>query len=280
MEHLEGDRRRSAPKLTFNSLISIPTVRLLTNIRLVPVFISVALILAWEFGSGLKLIPSLFFPAPSLVLQTAGKLINNGVLVTHFLATLERMTWGILIGGSLGLILGLGMGWSQRLRTMIDPLIAALHPLPKIAILPLFMVYFGVGNRALIVVVAFSVMFPMLISTMAGTLQIHPIHFDVAKNLGARPIKIFRRVIIPGSLPSILTGLRLALNTTLLITVAVEMVSARQGLGSMIWIAWTTLRTEEIFVSLLTITLMGYLINVGISALSALLIPWKLERSV
>lgn len=279
MEHLESDRGRGAAKLKPVRLKSIPEPGQASKFRWLPVGLVLLVFLVWEAGSRSKLVPGLYFPAPSLILATAWRLAKNGVLPVHLLATLERIIWGGLIGGIAGLFLGLGMGWSERLRLAVDPVIAALHPLPKIAILPLLMVYFGVGNQSMILVIALSALFPMLISTMAGAAQIHPIHFDVAKNLGASPVKIFQRVIFPGSLPAILTGLRLALNTALLITVAVEMVSSRQGLGSMIWLAWTTMRTEEIFVSLLTITLLGLLINAGITLLSTWLIPWKAVRT-
>ena len=107
---------------------------------------------------------------------------------------------------------------------------AAAHPIPKIAILPLVLIVFGIGETSKIVLIAVAAFFPMLINTMAGC-DIHPRHFEVAKNHGAGPL-VFRRVLWPGSLPLALAGARLALNTALVITVAVELLTARQGLGA------------------------------------------------
>jgi len=109
--------------------------------------------------------------------------------------------------------------------------------------------------------------------------HINPIYFDVARNHRASRGKVFRRVVVPGSLPAILTGLRLAVNTTLLVTVAVEMVSAYQGLGAMIWMTWNTMRIEEIYVALLTITVLGIIFTLLLQRLATRLTPWHVERS-
>jgi NitT/TauT family transport system permease protein len=172
------------------------------------------------------------------------------------------------------------MGWSRSLRAALDPLVAAVHPLPKIAVLPLIMIIFGIGESSKIVVIAVGTFFPMLINSMAGVRQISPIHFEVAENYGASPFKVLTRVIIPGSLPLVLAGARLALNIALLLTIAVELVSAREGLGEMIWFAWQTLRTEELYASLVVIGALGVTFNLLLQALSQRLVPWHLEREV
>jgi NitT/TauT family transport system permease protein len=229
----------------------------------------------WEIGVQRGAISALYYPPPSAILGVLQRMLASGELFGHISATLWRMLVGLLTGGGLGLVLGMLMGWSRDLRAVLDPLIAAIHPLPKIAILPLIMVIFGIGETSMILVVAMGAFFPMLINTLAGVLQIHPIHFDVARNYGASRLKIFQRVIWPGSLPLILTGLKLAINITLLLAVGVEMVSARKGLGAMIWMAWTTMRTEEIYASLLIITLMGILVNLLLHVITTKLVPWQ-----
>jgi len=185
------------------------------------------------------------------------------------------MARGLLIGGAAGLVLGLVMGRSRAVRAVMDPFVAALHPLPKIAVLPLIMVILGIGDASRVAVIAGGAFFPLLINTMSGVDQINPIHLDVAHNYGAGQLKVFRRVLLPGAAPSIMAGLRLALNTALLLTIAVEMISARDGLGGMIWMAWSTLRVEEIYVALVLTIVLGLLINVVLAGLDRVLLPWQ-----
>jgi NitT/TauT family transport system permease protein len=235
-------------------------------------------LVAWEWGVAAGVISALFFPPPSDVVRTLIKLIAEGELFPNLGTSLGRLLLGVLLGGGPGLMMGLLMGWSRPLQRALDPFIAALHPLPKIAILPLIMVIFGIGESSKIIVAATGAFFPMLVNTMSGVQQIHRIHFEVAHNYGARPLKVFTRVVLPGSLPFMLTGLLLALNVTLLLTIAVEMVSGRTGLGAMIWLAWETMRVEELYASLTVITLFGIGFNVALHRLTKWLIPWQVDR--
>jgi NitT/TauT family transport system permease protein len=235
-------------------------------------------LLVWEWGVQAGFVSRLLFPAPSTIGKTLARLAADGSLLRHTSATLLRLFLGILLGGAPGLILGLLMGWSQRLRTVVEPLISAAHPIPKIAILPLIMTIFGIGEPSRLIVAALAAFFPILINTASGVRQIHPIHFQVARNYGASRWKIFTRVILPGSLPMVLTGLLLALNITLLLTIAVEMVMLRDGLGSTIWFAWETMRVEELYASLAVIILLGIGFNLLIRFLMAVYIPWQTDR--
>jgi len=205
-------------------------------------------------------------------------LLTTRVLPANIAATLSRVFVGLALGAMPGLVLGLAMGSSSRLRTVLDPLVAALHPLPKIAVLPLIMIIFGIGEASKVVVIAIACFFPMLLSTAAGVRQIHPIYFQVAENYGARLLQVFTRVVLPGSLPLVLSGLRLALNTALLLAIAVELVAAREGLGSMIWFAWETLRTEDLYATLATTAALGISFNLVVQRLTAKLVPWQVER--
>jgi ABC-type nitrate/sulfonate/bicarbonate transport system permease component len=233
----------------------------------------------WEWQVRAGRVSALFFPAPTVIGRTLARWVITGDLTPHLSATLLRVGVGFVVGGAGGLLLGLLMGWSRRVRVVIDPLIAAVHPVPKIAILPLIMILFGIGETSKIVVVVIAAFFPMLINTMAGVRQIQPLYFEVAANYGARPVQVFARVIIPGSLPLILTGMRLALNSALLITIAVELVTAQQGLGALVWLAWETLRTEELYASLAVTAALGMSFNVLLHYLTTVLVPWRTEES-
>jgi NitT/TauT family transport system permease protein len=222
----------------------------------------------------------LFFPPPSLIVKTLILLLIREDLITHLGVTLFRVFLGFVIGGLPGLALGLTMGWFPKIRSYIDPFVAAFHPMPKIAILPLIMIIFGIGELSKVVAVAVAAFFPMLINTMAGVRQISPIHFEVAKNYGASLGKVFASVVLPGSLPMLLTGMRLALNIALLLTIAVELVAAKTGLGAMIWFAWETLQTEVLYASLFVTAMLGIVFNVALQRLSIYLVPWHEEREI
>lgn len=244
-----------------------------------PVIFAGSGLILWEGLSRAGQVSRLFFPAPSTILTTLVQMTASGKLLPHLEATLLRLVIGFSGGALVGLVLGLGMGWSPRLRAIVDPLIAAIHPIPKIAIFPLIMIIFGIGEASKIVAIAIAAFFPMLISCMSGVRQLNPVYFEVTHNFGASAWKTFSRVIIPGSLPSILTGVRLAVNISMVIAVAVELLAAKEGLGVVIWFSWQTLRIEELYASLVVIGLLGVGINLSLQFLSRRFVPWHLEQA-
>jgi ABC-type nitrate/sulfonate/bicarbonate transport system permease component len=235
-------------------------------------------LLAWELAARTRLITSLFFPAPSTIFLTLARMVVSGELLVHLGYTLYRLTLGLVTGGSLGWLLGLWMGWSPRSRALFGPLIAALHPLPKLALLPLALIIFGLGERSKIVLVALTAFFPLLINTMTGVQQIDDLTWEVARHYHARGWTLVRRVILPGSLPMALAGLQLALNTALMVTVAVELVASQTGLGAVIWMAWQTLRLPEMYATLLVIASLGLGASRLFAALARCLAPWQSEE--
>jgi ABC-type nitrate/sulfonate/bicarbonate transport system permease component len=277
MEYLESDRTRSTSQFTGTRVEKKPAGER-NPFSWLPLILALLGISAWEIAARLGWVSMLFFPAPSIILRSLIHLSLEGVLLRNIFISLIRLFLGILIGGGIGTLLGLAMGMSPSLRQVLEPIISAAHPVPKIAIFPLFLVMFGIGETSKIVVTSLAAFFPMLINTMIGVRQIHPIYFEVVENYGANKRKTFTRVVLPGSLPAILAALLLALNITLLLTIAVEMVSARDGLGGMIWLAWQTMRTEEMYASLVIIVLLGIAFNQLFHRLVLRLIPWQPER--
>ena len=234
--------------------------------------------LAWEIGVGQGLVSRLFFPPPSKITAALADLLREGGLVRHTAATISRAAAGFALGGGVGFALGLAMGLSRRIRGALDPLVAAIHPVPKIAVLPLFLVVFGIGETATIFVIALAALFPLLINTLTGVRRISPAYYDVGRACGAKPLRLFSRVVLPASLPMILSGVRLPPSTWLfLVAIAVELLSARTGLGSLIWQAWQTFRTEEIYAVLAVISALGAGTNVVLDRLSKKLVPWAEE---
>jgi ABC-type nitrate/sulfonate/bicarbonate transport system permease component len=233
----------------------------------------------WELLSRTGRLSALFFPAPSTIIASLIQMILNGKMAIHLRATIERLVIGFAIGGTAGLLLGLAMGWSPRLRQIVDPLIAAIHPIPKIAIFPLIMIIFGIGEASKIVAISIAAFFPMLLNCMSGVRQLNPVYFEVTQNYRASRWKTFSRLIVPGSLPLILTGTRLAINMAMVIAIAVELLAAKEGLGVIIWFSWQTLRIEELYASLVVIALLGISINLFLQYLSRRLTPWYNDQT-
>jgi NitT/TauT family transport system permease protein len=235
---------------------------------------------AWEFSSRLGWASPLYFPAPSVIVRTVVRMAATGELEGHLVASVRRLASGVLLGGLPGLALGLLMGWSLRARQQLDPVVAALHPIPKIAMFPLLMILFGLGEAPRVLVIAVAAFFPMTINTMAGVRQISPIHFEVAANYGARRRRVLTGVVLPGSLPLILAGARLALNSALHLTIAVELVASEDGLGAVMWMARETLRTEELYAMLVVVSILGIGMNFALQRLSTRLVPWQVRPEV
>jgi NitT/TauT family transport system permease protein len=241
----------------------------------ISILILIILLVVWELLANAGVISSLFFPAPSRIGSALLKMLGNGELATNLWVSISRLSQGFVLGAIPGLLLGLAMGWSPRFRAIMDPFIAAVHPIPKLAIFPLIMIVFGLGELSKIIAVAISAFFPVLINSMTGVRELNPVYFDVSKNYGASRWKTFTRVVIPGSLPTVLSGIRIGVNMALVITIAVELLSANRGLGVLIWFAWQTFRIEDLYVSLFVTACLGIILNVLLQQLTKKMVPWS-----
>ncbi|MDX1623915.1 MAG: ABC transporter permease [Gemmatimonadota bacterium] len=243
--------------------------------RWTTVVVLAGLAATWEILVRLGPLPSFYFPPPSAVAGSLVELTRGGELLEHGGTTLVRIGAGLLVGASTGFLAGVAMGRSERLRVVADPVVGALYPLPKIAILPLVMIFLGIGESSKHVVIALAAFFPMLISTLAGVRQIPDIYFEVAENYGADRRALLRRVVLPASLPAVLGGLRIALNSVIHVTIAVEIVSAVRGLGALIWLSWEVLRVERLYAALVLIALLGIAATWGVEWMSRRFVPWR-----
>jgi NitT/TauT family transport system permease protein len=246
--------------------------------RILAVLIAAGFLALWEASSRAGMISPLLAPAPSAIVSTIFREFSSGEIIPHIAITLYRVMVGILIGGTIGVGAGLLMGMSRRLRQVADPFVAAIHPIPKIAILPVVMALLGIGDLSRITVISLAVFFPMMINTMNGVRQINRTHLDVARNYGASGFRMFRRVVLPASLPMVLSGLRIAVNLALLITISIEIAGANEGLGSLIWNSWEVMRIEVLYATLIVIMLFGITLTTAVRALTDVLVPWSSDR--
>jgi len=234
----------------------------------------IVLLAVWEWAVRAHVLDARFFPAPTAVGRAAVALAAGGELWTDLRVTLARLFLGFLAGAVPGVALGLAMGLSRWVRAAVSPLIAALYPIPKIAILPLIILIFGLGDVSKIVIVAIGVFFIMAINASAGVLQIDRIYLDVARAYGLRGLGYVRRVLLPGALPSVLTGARVSLGIALVLVVAAEFLAAKDGLGYLIWNGWQTLQVEQMYVGLVAIAILGYLLTIGLEEIERIALPW------
>ncbi len=276
-----SDRRLSdAPEVTAQTQARALGIRSRSLVeRLVSIASPFVLLLVWEGLVRARVLDHRFFPAPSKVLGALVDLVSSGVLLQHVGISLTRIAAGFALGSGLGLIVGLLMGVSRIIRAAIKPLVGVIYPIPKIAILPLVMLIFGLGEGSKYVIVAIGVFFLVLLNTMAGVINIDRIYLDVGKNFGARRIDVLRTIALPGALPLILTGLRLGWGTALLLIVAAEFVAAKAGLGYLIWNSWQTFAVEDMYAGLLTISTLGLLSFILLDGIERRLLPWKPEAT-
>lgn len=243
--------------------------------RIIGVLSPIVILLVWQLLGTFDVIDERFVPTPASIGRTMYQMMVDGTLWVHLKASLIRIGSGFVIGSLVGIALGVLMGLSRWLRAALDPLVAAIYPIPKISLLPLVMVFFGLGEASKIFIIAFAVVFIVLINTMAGVMSINSIYFDVAKNYRASKYKLFTRIIMPGALPSIFVGLRLAIGVALILIVAAEFVAARAGIGYLIWTSFEVMRIEEMFVGIILITAFGLLTTAILKEIERRVLPWR-----
>ena len=243
--------------------------------RFKPLLSPLILFLLWELAARLGWIEVKFFPAPSTIFARLFELLGTRQFWTDLGLSLQRAGIGMLMGGVPGVLVGLAMGLFKPVRDFLQPLVAGLYPLPKIAILPLLLLIFGLGEMSKYVTVAIGVFFIMVINTSAGVLNIRPIYFDVARSLHASRWQPYATVALPGALPGIFTGIRLATGVALLLLVSAEFVGANEGLGYRIWWSWTVFWVDVMYVGLLEIAFLGFVSAYLVDMLERALLPWR-----
>ena len=235
-----------------------------------------AILLAiWEALSRTQTIDPLFWPPPSSLWETTRELITEKDLLGDIRISLFRILGGFVIGTVPGIALGLAMGLFWPVRVFFMPLAAAIYAVPKIAILPLMIIAFGIGETSKLMIVAISIFFLVALNTMSGVLEIDPSYRDVARNLGASRWELFWTVALPGALPAIFTGMRLSLGFALIVIVGTEFLAAERGIGYLIWQSYQTLRMQQMFVGLVITGIMGWALTLLLNGIEGLVMPWR-----
>ncbi|MBH1966127.1 MAG: ABC transporter permease [Comamonadaceae bacterium] len=243
-------------------------------VRRVGPFTPLLLLVIWEICSRSGMLDTRFFPAPTSIVETLGKMMADGSLVTHVKATLLRIGVGFVMGAIPGVLFGLLLGSVRPLRQLLEPIFASLLPIPKIAIFPLLLLIFGLGETSKYLIIAIGVFFYLLFNTMSGVMQTPPLFNEVARANGATPFQQRLTVSLPYALPSIFTGLKLAAGAAFVIIAAAEFVGSQSGLGYLIWSAWSTFAVSKMYVGIVTISVLGYGATVLVGYLERKFVPW------
>lgn len=229
----------------------------------------------WELLARGGVLDVRFFPPPTSIADTLVTSLVSGDLLKQLGISLSRIGVGYVIGAVPAILLGLAMGLSPVIRAVIQPVVSAIYPVPKLAILPLFILLLGLGEASKIAVIAVGVFFQVLINTVAGVLNIDKIYIDVARNLGAGRLIFYRTVALPGALPVIFAGLQVAMGTAFLLIVAAEFVGANAGVGYLIWNSWQVFRLDIMYSGLILIALSGLTAAALLRWVERRLVPWK-----
>lgn len=214
-------------------------------------------------------------PTPAQVGSKLLELLFGGRLGIDILKSTQRVTLGVLLGIALAVPVGFLIGWYKGARTFLDPLINFFRALPPIALIPLVVVYFGIDEPAKVIILFYASFFAGVIVMYEGVAQISPIFIKVARTLGASEWEIFSRVIVPMTMPHILTALRVALGVAWATLVASELVAAQQGLGALIQSAGSFFQIDIIYVGIVSIGAVALAMDLVLRAITRRLIRWQ-----
>jgi NitT/TauT family transport system permease protein len=234
-----------------------------------------ALLFGWEAIARLGWVPVLFLPSPVGVLAEAAEMLRSGELLAHLVSSLSRLLVGFAIGAALGVVIGVAVGFFAVAEAVGTPVIAATFPIPKIALLPLLILWLGLGEPSKVAVIALGVFFPMAINTFTGVRAADPLLIRAAIAFGARRWSVVRKVILPSALPMIFAGLRLGAGTALLLLVAAEMIAVESGIGFLVLHAGNLMQTTKLMVGIVVLSLLGLLSHWSLGRLERLAIPWR-----
>ncbi len=233
------------------------------------------IVLAWYAIAYSGLINPGLVPTPHAVASRFWELLTQGRLLSDMWMSTQRVFLGVASGIVVAVPVGFVLGWYREIRRYIDPLINFFRALPPIALIPLVIVYFGIGESAKIVILFYASFFAGVIVMYEGVAQISPIFIRVARTLGASDGEVFRKVVLPLAVPHILTALRVALGVAWATLVASELIAAQQGLGALIQNASSFFQLDIIYVGIICIGLIALVMDLILRAASRRLVAWQ-----
>lgn len=241
-------------------------------VRVLPVLL---MVIAWEAAVRLGVVAAVLLPAPSDIAAAWWRLAADGDLLPHAAASLWRAAAGLAISVAAGVVLGLAMALSRTAERLVQPLITFLYPLPKSALIPIVLVWFGFGHGAQIAVIVLGCLLPVVLGAYNGARGVEPALVWSARSLGARRAEIVRDVVVRAALPDILAGIRVALALGFVLLVSAEMVGARRGLGFLIAFLGEAGAYPAMFAVVVTVMALGFTADRMLLAATRRLLRWR-----
>ncbi|MDR5759209.1 ABC transporter permease [Caballeronia sp. LZ035] len=275
---------RPGARGTPNSLIDLPTRaaarrgtqrRAALRSRSLRIGVPVALVVLWQLASSLQLVAPETLPPPTVILAALKELIADGELQSAIGVSLVRAATGLVIGGGIGLIAGLFAGLWRVGEEVIDAPLQMLRTIPFIALIPLFITWFGIGEGAKVAVILAATIFPMYLNTYAGVRGVDPKLLEAASVFGLSGRQVAWRIILPTALPAILVGVRYASAVALLALVVAEQINAQNGIGYILVNANQNQRADIIMAGILVYATLGIVTDLVMRALEHLALPWR-----
>ncbi|MFW1941301.1 taurine ABC transporter permease TauC [Acinetobacter junii] len=238
----------------------------------------ISVLVIWYLITALKIVPSLFLPSPQAVWQKFLEVCQQGfmkaTLWQHLAASISRVLLALVAAIAIGVPLGLWMGLNKWVRAVLDPLVELLRPIPPLAYLPLLVIWFGIGETTKVLLIFFSILAPVIISSTHGVIS-HQLNRErAALSLGASQSQVFWHVILPTALPHILTGIRIGLGVGWSTLVASELVAADRGIGFMVQSAAQFLITDTVVLGIIVIAIVAVSFELFLRWLQKQLSPW------
>ncbi len=234
------------------------------------------LLAVWEIGCRSGVISSIVLPPPSEAFGAFMDLVRTGMLWKHLDASLYRLIVGWTAGTALGIVVGLMIGLSSLARAGLLQLVSALFAIPKIALLPLFVVWFGIGEGSKIATILFGTFFPTVIATYGGVDGVDRNLIRMGQSFGLSSRSIVRKIIIPGALPAILSGFRISASIAIVLLVAAEMIGARFGIGAYILTAGALFATDQLIAGVAILAVIGLVISWLIGRAERYFLKWRM----
>jgi NitT/TauT family transport system permease protein len=238
-------------------------------------FIAV-LLLAWETVTALGIEPPIILPAPAAVIDAFRNLFSSSDIWDDFAASGQELFYGLALAAAVGIVAGLAIGWYPRLGYFFDPFINFLYAIPRVALGPLLIVWLGIGLSSKVALVFLISVFPVLVNTSSGIRSLDRHLVRVARCFGASDLKIFRTIALPGSVPFILGGLRLAVGQSLIGVFVAELLGAQYGIGAMIDNSGQQFQTDKVFAGLLIFAAAGMLLTAIVRWLERHFDAWRI----
>ncbi|MEZ5740143.1 MAG: ABC transporter permease [Burkholderiaceae bacterium] len=244
-------------------------------IRWLAPVVFIGVLLLWEWGSRSGFISKIALPAPSEAWGALQDLFITGMLWKHLGASLYRLVVGWTLGSLSGVLVGLLIGLVPVMRASLQPVVSALFPIPKIALLPLFIIWFGIGEGSKVATILFGTFFPTVIATYGGVDNVDRNLVRMGQSFGLGWSSIVRKIIIPGALPAILSGMRISASIGIILLVAAEMIGAEFGIGAYILMAGALFATEQLIAGVAMLSVIGLSVSWAIGRLEKALLDWR-----